>query len=85
MHINYTTLLIILFAASTLFFAYVYFRLKLDQRLNRMHDYMGRETADLHQEMCRLGNKINVMEEFINMNSTPAYYNPTKPLQNHVD
>ena len=84
MHINYTTLLIILFAASTLFFAYVYFRLKLDQRLNRMHDYMGRETADLHQELCRINTKINVMEEFMSMNSKPTYYDP-KPLQNHVN
>ena len=84
MNINYTTLLIVLFASSTLFFAYVYFRLKLDQRLNRMHDYMGRETADLHQELCRLNTKINAMEDYIGKNSTPAHYDP-KPLQNHVN
>ena len=73
MDINYTTLLTVLLASSTLFFAYSYFRMKYEQRIHTMYDYMSRISVNLEKDVSRIDEKINVMQAFINKNSKSAY------------
>jgi predicted negative regulator of RcsB-dependent stress response len=84
MDINYTTLLIVLLASSTLFFAYVYFRMKYEERIHTMYDYMSRISVNMEKDVSRIDEKINVMQAFINKNSKSAYCDP-RPTQNDVE
>jgi|LakMenEpi03Aug12_release.lakeMendotaPanAssembly.Ray.scaffolds.fasta_scaffold506152_1 hypothetical protein len=84
MDINYTTLLIVLLASSTLFFAYVYFRMKYEARIHTMYDYMSRISVNMEKDVSRIDEKINVMQAFINKNSKSTYCDP-RPTQNDVE